>query len=72
MESRREWTRIEADGLSMLVKGKAQHTATDAARVVELLGGCTGSLPLDFIFQMKKAARPSVRMRVVALPFEKV
>lgn len=48
---KRRWTRIEADSSSILVKGKAQHTAADARRLVVLLvGGCTDSLPTAFIF----------------------
>lgn len=66
-ESRRGWTRIEANGSSILIRGKVQHKATDAASVVGLLvGGCTNSLTL--IFQMKKEAKLSIKVRIAALP----
>lgn len=34
----RGWTRTEADGSSILIRGKAQHTATAAVRLAELFG----------------------------------
>lgn len=60
MESTRGWTGIEADNSSIPIRGKAQHTAPHAERLAEvLMEGCTDSLPIAFIFRMKKEARPS-------------
>lgn len=64
----RGWTRVEADGSSILIRGKAQHTGTAAGRLAELSGRWIYRFPSYCFYFLNDERNKAItlRLRVVA------